>query len=226
MKRSLTCCIILATLAGIIDVVNSTSDRLPRQLVERSSKEATVVRRSEDEDYPPLTNVIDVSNAGFGGVGCYEREDVRGNINPSDCAVLFKKLKNSDSIAPCGPGQQRYHDYDTCAVFFGVSDYAVHNYSMQAKYLRNTIPAVNDTCNKNPTGYYGGYIELDIPENQVYLKEHPNSDKRAPIATAVFFSPKHKGDDEGGKEKGKGKGEKNGKGKKGKGHGNDEKGNP
>ncbi|KAI8451494.1 hypothetical protein BY996DRAFT_6416336 [Phakopsora pachyrhizi] len=198
MKRSFTCCIILATLAGIIDVVNSTSDRLPRQLVERSTKEAAVVRRSEDEDYPPLTNVIDISNAGFGGVGCYEREDVRGNINPV--------------------GQQRFYDHNTCAVFFGVSDYAVQNYSIQAYSLIKTIPAVNDTCNKNPKGYYGGYIELDIPENQVYLKEHPNSDKRAP----------HKGDDEGGKGKGKGKGkgEKTGKGKKGKGHGNDEKGNP
>ncbi|CAH7684185.1 hypothetical protein PPACK8108_LOCUS18233 [Phakopsora pachyrhizi] len=119
MKRSFTCCIILATLAGIIDVVNSTSDRLPRQLVERSTKEAAVVRRSEDEDYPPLTNVIDISNAGFGGVGCYEREDVRGNINPSDCGVIFKELKNRKDIASCGPGQQRFYDHNTCAVFFG-----------------------------------------------------------------------------------------------------------
>ncbi|CAH7668703.1 expressed protein [Phakopsora pachyrhizi] len=189
--------IILAVLAGTVNIVNSASGHLPRQLVTRAAKGAVVERRSE-KNTSPQENTIDLTNAEHYARACYEREDFRGSIVTDDCSKLLQGLENSDDIATCEPGKQMYYSYNTCAVFLAVAQYAKQNYSIKGSSFVKTISKISK-CPAGEYGFFGGYIELKTPENQAFYDNNPSSTLRAPVVTALFYSPDLKGDNKVGK---------------------------
>ncbi|KAI8445558.1 hypothetical protein BY996DRAFT_6416380 [Phakopsora pachyrhizi] len=193
--------IILAVLAG---TVNS---HLPRQLVTRAAKGAVVERRSE-KNTSPQENTIDLTNAEHYARACYESK-IHDNyrIKSNVSYRIFSRLQNSSASHGHFRGRfsrkysnrkQMYYSYNTCAVFLAVAQYAKQNYSIKGSSFVKTISKISK-CPAGEYGFFGGYIELKTPENQAFYDNNPSSTLRAPVVTALFYSPDLKGDNKVGK---------------------------